>query len=185
MLDARTATIARYRTTNATELRSSFVSARIAEMPSKLSRGVLSQNNASAAVSSRTNGNTFVLWRNATPAAVTMGTSSKPQAPCSRGTISARLRSRRAFSMADSCSAQPRCAPSPSRVLPHSLLPLSPSCRMNVLHAFDRAHVLSTFERRWIRAFLLAHAALHLPDGFVFVLFHPLAQFALRRGEGG
>src|SRR5206468_6510642 len=70
-------------------------------------------------------------------------------------------------------------APTPPLVLAQSLLPSSPSCRMNMLHAFDRAHVLSTFERRWIRTLLLAHAALHLPDGFVFVLFHPLAQLTL------
>src|SRR5438270_14024966 len=75
---------------------------------------------------------------------------------------------------------QPQPAvPIPCLVLLHSLLPSSPSRRMNMLHAFHCAHVLSTFERRWIRAFLLAHAALHLPDGFVFVLLHPLAPFAL------
>ena len=87
----------------------SFYGARIAEVPSRLSKGVLSQNNASAAVSSRTNGNTLVLWRNPTPAAVTMGTSSSPQAPCSRGTINARLRSRRALFLADS-SASAACS---------------------------------------------------------------------------
>src|ERR1041384_7373899 len=49
-------------------------------------------------------------------------------------------------------------------------LPLTPSCHMNVLHAFYGAHVLGALERSRIGAALLAHAALHLLDGFVFVL---------------
>jgi hypothetical protein len=48
-----------------------------------------------------------------------------------------------------------------------------------MLHAFYGAHVLSALEGSGIGATDLAHAALHLSDGFVFVLFHPLAQFAL------
>ena len=34
-------------------------------------------------------------------------------------------------------------------------------------------------ERRGIRAFELAHAALHLPHRFVLALFHPFPEFAL------
>src|SRR5215469_11541673 len=56
---------------------------------------------------------------------------------------------------------------------------LSPSCRVNVLHAFDGTHVLSPLKGAGIRATQLAHAALHLRHRFVLVLFHPSAQFAL------
>lgn len=49
----------------------------------------------------------------------------------------------------------------------------------NVLNALDRLHVLCTLEGRWIGAADLTHAALHLLDRFVFVLFHPLPHSRL------
>ena len=61
-----------------------------------------------------------------------------------------------------------------------SLIPrLAPSCHVDMLHAFDGTHVLRTFEGAGIGAAELAHAALHLLHRFVFVLFHPVAQFTL------
>ena len=48
-----------------------------------------------------------------------------------------------------------------------------------MLHAFYGAHVLRALEGAGIGAAQLAHAALHLRDRFVLVLFHPVAQFAL------
>ena len=50
---------------------------------------------------------------------------------------------------------------------------------MKVLHAFHGAHVLGAFEGAGIGAFELAHAAAHLRNRFIFVLFHPVAEFAL------
>src|SRR5450759_1671139 len=44
------------------------------------------------------------------------------------------------------------------------------------LETFERAHVLGAFEGARIGAFLLAHRAAHLLDGFVFVLRHPFFQ---------
>jgi hypothetical protein len=55
----------------------------------------------------------------------------------------------------------------------------SPSCHVDVGHAFHGAHVLGTLEGAGIGAAELAHAALHLLHGFVLVLFHPLAHLAL------
>ena len=48
-----------------------------------------------------------------------------------------------------------------------------------MLHAFYGPHVLGALEGSGIGATDLAHAALHLSHGFILVLFHPLAQFAL------
>jgi hypothetical protein len=48
---------------------------------------------------------------------------------------------------------------------------------MNMLHAFDGTRVLGPLERARIGAADLAHAALHLRDRFVLVLFHPVAKF--------
>src|SRR6266508_1205492 len=47
-----------------------------------------------------------------------------------------------------------------------------------ILDAFDRAHVLGAFECRWIGAAQLAHAALHLTDGLIFMVRHPLLKLA-------
>jgi hypothetical protein len=47
-----------------------------------------------------------------------------------------------------------------------------------MLQALDRPHVLRAFERARIGAALLAHAALHLMHGFVFVPLHPISEAA-------
>ena len=49
----------------------------------------------------------------------------------------------------------------------------------DVLNSFHGAHVLGAFESGRIGASHLAHAALHLLDGFIFVRFHPLANALL------
>ncbi len=61
-------------------------------MPSQLSTGVLSQNSARTAVVRSKTGATRPSAIKPTAAPVTKGTSSIPQAPCSRGTIRARRR---------------------------------------------------------------------------------------------
>src|SRR5678816_2845654 len=45
-----------------------------------------------------------------------------------------------------------------------------------VLNAFDGTHVLSSLESAGVGTSQLAHAALHLPDAFIFVRFQPLAN---------
>ena len=44
------------------------------------------------------------------------------------------------------------------------------------IEATQRLHIIRALESRRICYRLLAHAASHLPDGCVFVLFHPLLQ---------
>src|ERR1019366_7453185 len=53
----------------------------------------------------------------------------------------------------------------------------------HVLHTLDGSHVLGTLEGSRIGAAELAHAALHLVHGFIFVAFHPLpnALFSITR----
>ena len=46
----------------------------------------------------------------------------------------------------------------------------------HLLHAFYRSHVLSAFEGSRIGAADLAHAALHLANRLIFVIFHPLSN---------
>src|SRR6266702_3145829 len=77
-----------------------------------------------------------------------------------------------------------RALPKTARALSQTLSPSvsspsPPACHVNMLHAFHGAHVLRALEGPRIRASQLAHAALHLHDGFVLVLLHPVAQFAL------
>lgn len=48
-----------------------------------------------------------------------------------------------------------------------------------MLQAFDGAHVLRALEGSGIGATKLAHAALHLVYGFVFVFFHPFRDSLL------
>lgn len=103
-----------------TTRRSSVVCARMADVPSKLSTGVRSQNRASAATSNNKTGRRWLLSWNATPAPVTMGASNSPHAPCSRGSISARQRSRRVLSCAASSAPQ---RPTPSML--HSFAAIS------------------------------------------------------------
>ena len=128
---ARPATVTRPAITIATSRRSLLVCARMADVPNKLSTGVLSQNSASAASSSSRTGRMWVLSRNATPAPVTMGTSKSPHAPCSRGNISARRRSRRAFWVAMS-SAELNDGPEISRLHSFELM-LSPEAEARLL----------------------------------------------------
>ena len=54
--------------------------------------------------------------------------------------------------------------PRPFKILrATSLIPRSaPSCHVDMIHAFDCAHILRTFEGAGVGAALLAHAALHL-----------------------
>jgi hypothetical protein len=73
----------------------------------------------------------WVLSRNATPAPVTMGTSKSPHAPRSRGNISTRRRSRRAFWVAMS-SAERNDGPEISRLHSFELM-LSPEAEARLL----------------------------------------------------
>ena len=53
----------------------------------------------------------------------------------------------------------------------------------HVLQALDGSHVLGALEGSWIGAAELAHAALHLLHGFIFVLFHPLSGHLVPHDE--
>ena len=61
-------------------------------VPIRLSTGVRSQNNDSAATVNMSNGQIRCSGANPATTPVNRGTSSRPQAPCSRGTIRARVR---------------------------------------------------------------------------------------------
>jgi hypothetical protein len=72
--------------------RSAGVCALSGVVPSRLSTGVRSQNKASAVTVKRISGHPRCVDATPTVAPVNRGTSSKPQAPCSRGTTRARMR---------------------------------------------------------------------------------------------
>ena len=48
-----------------------------------------------------------------------------------------------------------------------------------MLQALNRAHILRTLEGARIWTTRLAHAAPHLPHGFILVLFHPFQDTTL------
>src|SRR5580704_345935 len=110
--------------------RSPEVRAEIRPIPSRLSRGVRSANNERVADVKRNNCQTRCSGENPATSPVNRGTNSRPQAPCSRGTIMARLRVCSAVStmglvsvMLDlQCSVHGKCAGKQNIVLQMNML---------------------------------------------------------------